>query len=97
MEIDAVLIDCLTNYVANRLIDGWEEQAVADDIAEVLGACARAPYRVVMVSNEVGFDITPDSELGSRFPRFMGAVNRQVAAQADRVYLMAAGMPVRLK
>jgi len=96
-EVDAVLIDCLTNYVANGLIDGREEQAVADDIAKILEICARAPYRVVMVSNEVGFDIAPDSELGSRFPRFMGAANRRAAAQADRVYLMTAGIPVRLK
>ena len=96
-EVDAVLIDCLTNYVANCLIDGWDEQAVVDDIAGVIETCARAPYRVVMVSNEVGFDIAPDSELGSRFPRFMGAVNRQVAARAGCVYLMMAGTPVRLK
>ncbi len=96
-QVDGVLLDCLTNYVANCQIDGWAEQAVADDIAAVIATCARASYQAVIVSNEVGFDITPDSELGSGFPRLIGAINQQVAVAADRVYLMMSGVPVRLK
>ncbi len=96
-EVDGVLIDCLTNYVANCLQAGEDEKAVAVQINEFLDVCARATYPIVIVSNEVGFDLTPESELGAVFPAYLGLANQLVAARAAQVYLVVAGVPVALK
>jgi len=59
-----------------------------------LGAAA-AP--IVMVANEVGYGIVPDHPLGRRFRDLQGVLNQRIAARADRVVLMVAGLPLALK
>jgi adenosylcobinamide kinase / adenosylcobinamide-phosphate guanylyltransferase len=52
---------------------------------------------VVLVSNEVGFGIVPDNELARRFRDLQGRLNQRMAARADHVVLMVAGLPVAVK
>jgi len=52
---------------------------------------------IVLVSNEVGFGIVPDNELARRFRDLQGRLNQRLAAQADRVVLMVAGLPIMVK
>ena len=52
---------------------------------------------MVVVANEVGSGIVPDNALGRRFRDLQGGLNQRIAAQADRVVLMVAGLPLTLK
>jgi adenosylcobinamide kinase/adenosylcobinamide-phosphate guanylyltransferase len=52
---------------------------------------------MVMVSSEVGLSLVPPNQLGRRFQDLQGLVNQRVAAAADQVYLMVAGIPVEIK
>jgi adenosylcobinamide kinase / adenosylcobinamide-phosphate guanylyltransferase len=86
-----VLIDCLTLWLSNLML------AAADIDAEVerLETAAAAP--VVLVANEVGSGIVPEHPLGRRFRDLQGSLNQRLAARADRVVLMVAGLPLAVK
>ena len=89
-----VLIDCLTLWLSNLLLSGADVAAACDRLVGVLGA-PRGPW--VAVSNEVGLGIVPDNALARRFRDHQGTLNQAVAAVADRVIFMAAGLPMTLK
>ena len=89
-----VLIDCLTLWLSNVML---AERDVAAETDALLGALARTAAPVVCVSNEVGLGIVPDNALARRFRDAQGTVNQRVAARADRVVLMTAGLPLVLK
>jgi adenosylcobinamide kinase/adenosylcobinamide-phosphate guanylyltransferase len=52
---------------------------------------------MILVSNEVGMGLVPDNELGRAYRDLLGAVNKQIAAAADEVFLLVAGLPVEIK
>ena len=91
---EPVLVDCLTLWLSNvmhaELDIGAETEALRD-------AFDRARGPIVCVSNEVGLGIVPGTELGREFRDAAGRLNQQIAAQADRVDFVAAGLPLSLK
>ncbi|HUB33172.1 MAG TPA: bifunctional adenosylcobinamide kinase/adenosylcobinamide-phosphate guanylyltransferase [Bryobacteraceae bacterium] len=98
---DFVLLDCLTVWLSNLC---WEmrdcppsriEAAAANELARL--AAASVSSDVVLVSNEVGWGVVPDSPVGRLFRDLQGWVNQDAARAADRVYLMVAGIPVTIK
>jgi adenosylcobinamide kinase/adenosylcobinamide-phosphate guanylyltransferase len=92
-----VLVDCITLWLTNLLLDGGSDEALLA-AAEALGAAARAcPVPVVLVTNEVGAGIVPEHPLGRRFRDLAGLVNQRLAAAADEVVLVACGLPLRLR
>lgn len=90
----AVLVDCLTLWLANVMADGADPESETGRLVETLRGAA-AP--VVLVSNEVGFGIVPDNALARAFRDHAGRLNQAVAAAADRVVFIAAGLPLTLK
>jgi len=89
-----VLVDCLTLWLSNLMLA--EADLVAAQAA--LEAALRAhPGPVVLVSNEVGGGIVPATSLGRRFRDAQGVLNQRMAALADHVELVVAGLPLRLK
>jgi len=90
----AVLIDCLTLWLSNTLL-AKRNLAVAGDRLIAALTAARGP--VVVVSNEVGLGIVPDTPLGREFRDAQGQLNQRVAAIADHVVFLAAGLPLTLK
>ena len=90
----AVLVDCLTLWLSNRLLAGADLEAESDRLAAVLGA-PRGPW--VAVANEVGLGIVPDNGLARQFRDAAGHLNQQVAARADRVLFMVAGLAMTVK
>jgi adenosylcobinamide kinase / adenosylcobinamide-phosphate guanylyltransferase len=89
-----LLIDCLTLWLSNVMLDGRDVETACNTLVDALAA-AKGP--IVVVSNEVGLGIVPDNPLARRFRDAQGRLNQQVAARADRVVLMAAGLPLTLK
>ena len=99
-----VLVDCLTTWLAGVMDECgvWTEAPGADaDLAArvdaVVDAWARTRRRVVGVSNEVGSGIVPDTPSGRRFRDELGVLNARIAAVSDRVVLVTAGLPQRLR
>lgn len=91
---DAVLVDCATLWLTNQMLAGSDHDAAAAGLLAALVTCA-AP--VVIVSNEVGWGIVPDNALARRFRDAQGRLNQQIAARADLVVGVMAGLPVVLK
>lgn len=89
-----VVIDCLTLWLSNLLLAGAD---LAQGSTVLRDAMARCPAPIVAVSNETGMGIVPESALGRQFRAAQGLLNQQVAAHADRVALVVAGLPLWLK
>ena len=90
----AILIDCLTLWLTNRLLADADLDGEGDRLVAALQA-TRCP--MVVVSNEVGLSIVPENALARRFRDEAGRLNQKVAAIADEAWFVAAGLPLRLK
>jgi adenosylcobinamide kinase/adenosylcobinamide-phosphate guanylyltransferase len=96
-EADAVVVDCVTVWVANLLLRGDRDPdilAAGDDVAAL---ASRGLFDLTLVSNEVGEGVVPATADGVRFRDLLGFVNQRLAAACDRVTLMVAGLPVTIK
>lgn len=97
-DCDTMLIDCLTLFSANLLESCGDDIPSAQvQIDELCAALKAAPCNVILVSNEVGSGVVPAYALGRRFRDLVGEINQRVAAVADTVLLMVAGLPLPLK
>jgi adenosylcobinamide kinase/adenosylcobinamide-phosphate guanylyltransferase len=94
---DAVVVDCLTLWVANRLLKGDTAAAVLAEVRDIAALIAQRPYDLTLVTNEVGEGVHPSSEDGRRFRDLLGLVNQAIAAACDEVTLMVAGQPLTVK
>ncbi len=90
----AVLVDCLTLWLANLLGAGRDAAA---ETAALVAALRHLRGPVVFVSNEVGLGIVPENALARRFRDCAGRLHASLAAAADAVAFMAAGLPIHLK
>jgi adenosylcobinamide kinase / adenosylcobinamide-phosphate guanylyltransferase len=93
-EGETVLVDCLTLWLSNQMLAEWDLDVESARLVEILSS-PRGPWFVV--SNEVGLGIVPDNPLGRRFRDAQGRLNANVAAVADEVILMVAGLPMKVK
>jgi len=89
-----VLIDCLTLWLSNLML---AEADIDAETARLEAALAAVGAPVVLVANEVGYGIVPDYPLGRRFRDLQGILNQRVAARADSVVLVVAGLPLPVK
>lgn len=90
----AVLVDCLTLWVSNLLHVQRDLDAEVELLLESLPACAGP---VVFVSNEVGMGVVPENRLARQFRDGVGVLHQRLAERAQRVYLLAAGIPITVK
>ncbi|HZS41332.1 MAG TPA: bifunctional adenosylcobinamide kinase/adenosylcobinamide-phosphate guanylyltransferase [Polyangia bacterium] len=93
----AALVDCVTVWLSNRLLDGALDEALLDAAVDLATAAKLHPAPVVLVTNEVGAGIVPETPLGRRFRDLAGLVNQRLAAAADEVVLVTCGLPLRLR
>lgn len=89
-----LLIDCLTLWLTNHLLAGSDLDA---ESARLDATLARRRGLTVVVANEVGLGIVPDNPLARRFRDAAGRLNQRLAAIADEVVLMVAGLPMKVK
>jgi adenosylcobinamide kinase/adenosylcobinamide-phosphate guanylyltransferase len=90
----AVLVDCLTLWLSNLLLSGEDVEARGRALCAVAQNCGGL---LILVSNEVGLGLVPDTPLGRRFRDAQGRLNQAVAEIAGAVVFVAAGLPLYLK
>jgi adenosylcobinamide kinase/adenosylcobinamide-phosphate guanylyltransferase len=89
-----ILVDCLTLWLTNLILAEHDTGAA---VADLLAACVQTTAPIVLVSNEVGLGIVPDNALARRFRDEAGRLHQRLAARADRVVFMVAGLPMQVK
>ncbi len=89
-----ILVDCLTLWLSNLLHAGRD---IDSEIAALVAVLPRLDGSVVIVSNEVGLGIVPDNALARAFRDHAGRLHQAVAAVADTVVFVVAGLPMTLK
>ena len=93
-ETTPVLVDCLTLWLSNHML---ADADIDLEMARLEDALAAAKTPIVLIANEVGSGIVPDHPLGRKFRDLQGVLNQRMAARADRVVLVVAGLPLALK
>ena len=100
-DFDTVLLDCLTLWVSNLLLQSSGERQARPDIGaeghRLLRLYGEGDASWIVVSNEVGLGVIPANELGRAYADELGRVNQIFAAGADDLIVMFAGLPVNLK
>lgn len=104
-DYEVIVLDCLTLWVSNLLIEtGGEneftetkEREIASQVSELAEKIKSVPGHVIVVSNEVGSGIVPAYKLGRVYRDIMGQANQIMAYQADEVYLIVSGIPLKIK
>ncbi len=103
-DATVVLLDCMTLLVSNVMLALGDtpdaaraEQAIQDEVQALWQTCATSPATYIVVSNEVGLGLVPENPLGRLYRDLLGKANQLLAAHADNVYLMIAGLAVELK
>jgi adenosylcobinamide kinase / adenosylcobinamide-phosphate guanylyltransferase len=101
-----ILVDCLTVWTSNLLLreagetetlTPEQESVIVSQLADLLATCRSASATCLLISNEVGLGLVPPYPLGRAYRDLLGRVNQRVAAAADEVYLLVAGIPIDLK
>ena len=94
---DVVVIDCLTLWLSNLLVRGASEGEVAARVTALADDLVRASFHSIVVTNEVGMGVVPESALGRAFRDVTGRAHQALAACADEIYAGALGVLLRLR
>jgi adenosylcobinamide kinase/adenosylcobinamide-phosphate guanylyltransferase len=94
---NVILVDCLTLWVSNLLMETDDEKKIERMIAQLSASLEKAPGTIVLVSNEIGTGIVPENKLARQYRDIIGLVNQAVAKTAGKVIWTVAGIPVTIK
>ncbi len=104
---DGVILDCITIMVSNIMLDICKEntkeefklaeEKVMEEVKNLLEVLKNFNGKCVLVTNEVGFGVVPESKLGRYFRDIAGRANQYIAKNCSEVYLVVASMPVKIK
>ena len=96
-DVDVVVIDCLTLWLANVLLDGKTPDQIETRVREFSAVLVRRSFHAIVVTNEVGLGIVPETPLGRVFRDVAGSAHQELSQAADEVYFAALGTMLRLK
>ena len=96
-KADVVLVDCLTLWLSNLLMETNDEAKLEGKISQLTNALKNATCPLILVSNEVGTGIVPENNLARKYRDFTGHANQTAAKAAGKVIWMVAGIPVKVK
>jgi len=99
---DVVLLDCMTILVSNIVLQAEQqgadaEEMVKEEVEALIATIARSSATWIIVSNEVGMGLVPAYPLGRIYRDALGRANQRLAAAADHVWFLVAGLPMLLK
>jgi adenosylcobinamide kinase/adenosylcobinamide-phosphate guanylyltransferase len=95
-KVDCAVVDCLTLWVSNLLIQRGEE-SVTKATEDLIQGLPQLNFHLLFVTNEVGWGIVPDNSLARQFRDLSGWANQRIAEVVDEVVLMIAGIPFTVK
>jgi adenosylcobinamide kinase/adenosylcobinamide-phosphate guanylyltransferase len=96
-DADVIVVDCLTLWLSNLLLDGLDQPAVLARVDELVTVTGQLGVQLVLVTNEVGLGIVPDSKLGRVFRDVAGAAHQRLAKRCDELYFAVMGQLLRLR
>ena len=101
--VSVLLLDSVDVWVSNMLMAREDvepeatEKLALESLESIVSLCRRQTKQVVLVGSEVGLSPVSPNRLGRQFQDLLGTVNQRAAALADEVYLVVAGIPVKIK
>ena len=96
-EVDVVVIDCITLWLSNLLLAATPHAIIERRVQALAEALALAPFHTLVVTNEVGMGLVPETPLGRAFRDISGRAHQRLARSASEVYLAALGTMLRLR
>ncbi|NIV91983.1 bifunctional adenosylcobinamide kinase/adenosylcobinamide-phosphate guanylyltransferase [candidate division KSB1 bacterium] len=96
-NFDLMLLDCLTFWISNLLLKYEDGSSVMNQITRLKDHLKQRTCSFIIVTNEVGSGIVPESPLARRFRDLAGTANQEIAVIADQVFLTVAGIPLEIK
>lgn len=96
-NFECIIIDCLTLLVSNLILAGSSQKSIEDKIHKILTTLKKLKARAIIISNEVGLGIVPKNKLARDFRDIAGRINQIVAGEADEVFFMVSGIPLKLR
>jgi adenosylcobinamide kinase/adenosylcobinamide-phosphate guanylyltransferase len=94
---DVMLVDCLTLWVSNLLMQTDDEKQIETIISRLIEVLETVKRPLILVSNEVGAGIVPENKIARQYRDIMGFVNQAAATAAGTVIWLVAGIPVTVK
>ena len=95
-QTDCALVDCLTLWLSNLLL-GYDVKHAQQKVKSFVETTRQLDFHLILVTNEVGWSIVPDNSLAREFRDLSGWANQQIAAAANEVVLIVAGIPMIVK
>jgi adenosylcobinamide kinase/adenosylcobinamide-phosphate guanylyltransferase len=96
-DIDVVVIDCLTLWLSNLMLAELTQDAIAARVDALASVLSSYPFDTILVTNEVGMGLVPETPLGRAFRDVAGRAHQRLASTADEVFLAALGTVLRLR
>jgi adenosylcobinamide kinase/adenosylcobinamide-phosphate guanylyltransferase len=96
-DVDVVVVDCLTLWLANLLLEGKTPTAIETCVRELAYVLVGRSFHSILVTNEVGMGIVPETPLGRVFRDVAGSAHQALSMTADEVYFAVLGTMLRLK
>lgn len=96
-NFDCVIIDCLTLWLSNLMLAGFNQDKIEEKISEALSMIKKIKGKVIIISNEVGLGIVPVNKLARRFRDIAGKANQIVCRKASEVFFMVSALAMKIK
>ncbi len=94
---DVLVLDCLTLWLSNLLLQGCTQEQILQRVDDLLAVLAERTGHVLIITNEVGMGIVPETDLGRLFRDVAGLAHQRISQIADEVYLAVLGTILRIK
>jgi adenosylcobinamide kinase/adenosylcobinamide-phosphate guanylyltransferase len=96
VEADVVVVDCLTLWLSNLLVAQMSPAAIETRVEALVEVLGRRRFEALVVSNEVGMGVVPQTPLGRAFRDLSGRAHQRLARAADEIYLAVMGILLRV-